>query len=407
MKNRLFAICCFLCVLIQSTSASAQKGKIRIGKMKIITSITVRSTYDDNIYLGSGTDSIGERKEPDWIYHITPAINLTYSLNQRGGIKIGYLGNLAYYSKNDLNDWDSHRGIFNLDYRSPEGLIAGVNNTYLYTEDPYGSENQFKVGVPQTERWSNNLNTKIGYDFGNRLVGMTFFNYFKQDYENLEDYTQDYNSHELGTGFRYRLLPRTWTFIRYHFGERDYFTHPGGTGVTEENDSDFDWHRVNTGFLWDATAKLRGELNFGYTWKDYANAFDTNGAMYNDKRTWVAATSLSFKVSTTTTYGLQLTRSLRESGSDTNEYFMDSGIGLSIRKTLLPKIVMTMGGVYSLNEYNLPRDDDRLKANIVFDYKIQDWLNTKIGYNYSKRDSNQDANDYSNHQFIISFKGGY
>ena len=140
---------------------------------------------------------------------------------------------------------------------------------YTDAEDPYGSDNEFKLGVPMTERWFNNLMTKIGYDFGNKLRLFGYFNYYKQDYDALLDYTQNYDNQEFGVGAEVKLLPKTWGFIRYHIGEQDYDTPPAlvngiPTNATESNDADYDWQRVNTGLTWDSGAKFSGELDFGY-----------------------------------------------------------------------------------------------------------------------------------------------
>jgi len=208
-----------------------------------------------------------------------------------------------------------------------------------------------------------------------------------------------------------RLLPKTWGFFRYYFGERDYFTHPAATGVTESNDADFDWNRVNFGLTWESGAKLEGELNFGYQLMDYENTVDVEGDRYDAKDTWIAATSITYTATPTIGLSLRLTRALRETGASDNEYFEDTGIGVNMKKMIQSKFILTVGGVYSVNDYNTPlarpREDDNYRVNIGLDYLIRERLTAGIDYRYEKKDSNYSENDYTDTRFIISFSAVY
>lgn len=408
MKRTIFLSCLVAAFLVFVTAPTmALPGKIQIGNLKIMPGVALQGVHDNNIYLGNGTVDPGEREESDWITHVMPSLLFDYAIEERGDVKLGYQGDLAYYNDNDMNDWNTHAGFFRLNYKAPGGLILGIDNIYTDAEDPYGSENEFKLGIPQTERWSNDLKSKIGYEFSDKLRLMGYYNLYKQDYDEDVDYTQDYEFHEVGAGVQVRVSPKTWGFVRYHYGERDYYTHPAGLGVTESNDSDFDWQRANAGLTWDTTAKLRGEVNFGYQWKEYANETDVNVQEYDDENTWIASTFISFKATPATTLALRITRTLRERASDTNEYFEDTGIGINLKQVVLVKTTLFVGGAYSINDYNVPlnktREDDNYKANIGVDYRIQDWLRAGIAYMYRKKDSNYTENEFTNNQFMVSF----
>ena len=408
MKKVILITCLAVSLLVLLTAhVMAQGGRIDFGKLKVVPGLTVQELYDDNIYLGNGTNDTTELEESDWITHVMPAFGFNYSLQERGSLSLGYRGDLAYYSDNDDNDWQTHKGMFNLNYQAPGGLILDIDNIYTDSQDPYGSLEQYRIGL-KTERWNNALKAKIGYDFRNRLKVFAFYNFYKQDYHLKRDYTQDYDFNEFGVGLQMRLLPKTCGFVRYHFGERDYFSHPVSSA---SDDSDFDWRRVNAGLIWDTTAKMTGELNLGYQWKDYDNKIDPNGNRYEDKNTWIASTQMAFQARPTTTLVLSLTRVLRETGSNTNEYFEDTGMGMNLRQVFQRKITMTVGGVYSQNDYNLPvdkpREDNNYKANIGFDYGIRDWLTAGVSYSYDKKDSNHAVNEYTDNQFIVSLSAVY
>ena len=397
-------------LIVISSQANAQVGRIRHGKFTVFPGLTVQELYDDNIYLGNGTNTTAELKESDLITHLMPAVGLRYALPERGTAALAYDGDLAYYRDNDDNNWQTHKGTLGLDYRAPGGVILGINNIYTDAEDPYSNLAQYRIGL-KTERINNELMAKVGYDFGNRSQAFAYYNYYNQDYELARDYTQDYEAGELGLGYQMRVLPKTWGFARFHLGERDYFTHPAGTGVTDANDSDFTWRRLNFGLTWETGAKLSGELNLGYQWKDYNNRGDVNGNVYEDKNTWIAATSVTHTATPSTAIALRITRALRETGSTTNEYFEDTGIGLSLQQRILTKYTLTAGVAYSVNDYNVPlhnaREDDNYNANVGIAYQIRDWLSAAAGYKYKRKDSNYPERDYTDNQFLISIQGVY
>lgn len=389
----------------------AQGGRIRMGKLKIIPGITVEEEYDDNIYL-TNTNELS-----DWLTHLKPGLMFDYAFpGARGTLRFGYQGDFVYYDDYDNNDYKNHTGLFNLDYAAPGGLILGFSNTYVDAEDPYSNLNQYLLGQPGVERWNDTLKFKLGYDFGNRFKVMGYYNFYKQDYDRLQDYTQNYDENEFGMGVEARLAPKTWGFIRYYFGERDFYSHPlavnnVATNSTETNDADLDWHRVNIGLSWDPGGKLSGELNLGYSWSDYENRADPNGNLYDDKDSWIASTYVRYTATATTTLAFSLSRSLRPAGSSSNDYYLDTTFGLSLEQKLMPKLALSAGASYIINDYylplNNPRDDDNYNGNIDLRYIIQDWLTAGVGYAYRKKDSNYGTNDFTDNRFMFSISAVY
>ncbi|MFA4915357.1 MAG: outer membrane beta-barrel protein [Syntrophales bacterium] len=391
----------------------AQEGNINFGKLKIIPNITVQGIYDDNIYRGNGTDSLAEREESDLITHVMPGILLNYTLPERGYVNLGYQGDFALYGDNDSNNWKNHQVNLDLNYQAPAGLIIGLTNLYTRAEDPYGSADQYLVGRV-TKRWMNDLKGRVGYNFSSNFRSFVYYNFYKQDYKDDQDYTQNYDDNEFGIGAEIKILPKTWGFIRYHHGERDYNTHYGTS--SESNDSDSEWHRTNVGLTWDAAAKLQGELNFGYQWKEYNNGLTPTGAVREDKDTWIAATSINFQPTTTTNLALNLSRSTRDTASDTKEYFEDTGIGFTVQQGFMRKFTATLGMMWSKNDYNMPpaynatgedREDDNYVTRLGIDYALRDWLTLNVGHVYNKKDSNYEAESFVDNQYMATVKVAY
>ena len=147
-------------------------------------------------------------------------------------------------------------------------------------------------------------------------------------------------------------------------------------------------------------------MNVGYQWKSYENELTATGVKRDkNKDTWIAATSVTYKPFETTNLSLNITRALRDTAADTNEYFEDTAVGLSLKQTILRKLVLSIGGMYSKNEYNTNhRTDDNYSANGGLEYNIQEWMSIGVGYNYKQKFSNFKDNEYTDNQFVASLK---
>jgi len=393
-------------LMLLFSQVMAQESRMRFNNLKVLPGITLQEVYDDNIYLGSGANTPTELKESDLITHFMPFVGLDYNLHERGNVAFNYSGDFAYYNDYSNNDWQSHKGEFDVNYQTPGGVLLGINTIYTDTEDPYGDLALYRIGL-KTGRQGNDIKAKIGYGFGSRYQILAYYNYHKQDYDLLRDYTQDWDVTEFGAGFEMRLLPKTWGFFRYYVGERDYFTHPAGTGVNESNDSDFEWNRVNFGIKWEPGAKFEGELNFGYQMMDYKNTVDAQGDRYDAEDTWIAETSITYAANPTMGLAFGLTRAVRETGSGDNEYFEDTGIGINMKKMIRTQFILNAGGVYSVNDYNSPREDDIITVNIGLDYLMRDWLTAGVGYQNQTKSSNYSEYEYDDTRFFISLRAVY
>lgn len=400
-------------IALTGISVDAQPGKIQIGKLKVLPSLAVEEVYDDNIFLGNGDNDTTELEDNDFITHLKPELMVGYDINGRGSISAGVSGDLAFYADYTDNDWQTFRAMLDADYETPVGLFMGLSNTYANAEDPSGGINEYNLGQI-TKRWNNDLRTHIGYNFGDQYKVTGFLNYYKQDYDDEEDFTQDWEDFEVGLGVSWRVMPKTWLFGRYHYGSRDFTSHRFGS--TDDNDADFDWSRVNVGLQWDATAKLDGEVNFGYQWIDHDNDTDLLGAEYDDPDAFIAATLVNYTLSPRTRIAMRLYRAVRYTGSLTRENYEDTGIGVNVMQRILNKLILKAEMGYSYMDYNTnDRNDDNFNLGLGLDYEIQDWLVTGVMYSFKTKDSSSDAvfddfgdaNDYDDNQFKIYLKASY
>lgn len=406
MKRIGWMILAFLCCMWIGGSVWAYEGKIKLGKITVIPGFSLMEEYDDNIYLGNGDNDTTEKKESDWITHLKPSLAFLYDMKERGSVSMGYLGDFTKYSSNGDNDWNSHTVAFKSDYKAPAGLLLGLNNTYINADDPYASENEYRLGQ-QTKRWSDDLNFKLGYQLVNRYRVIGYYNFYKQEYDLERDYSQNYNTNEFGVGAEMRVMPQTWAFLRYFHGKRDYTDHPAFIPkLSDSTDADFTYNRVNVGLGWDATAKLSGEFNVGYQWNKADNEFDPYGRRYEDKNTWVAQTKVNYIATPKTKLGADLFRAVRYTGGDLSEFYEETGFGLNVSQNVLTKGMLRAGAGYALHDYNQPaadaRSDKNYKLMLGFDYYFVEWLMAGLEYRYWDRNSNFDGYDFQDNRFMMT-----
>jgi hypothetical protein len=335
------------------------------------------------------------------------------------------------YNTENSNNWKNNAFSLGVDYHAPAGLILGVNEEFRLKEDPFGSPEQYALGRV-TKRWENDLKTKLGVAWGNNTFRtLLLYNLYKQEYKSDYDFSQNYMNSEYGISAEARFLPRTWGFIRYLYGVREYDSFTGAVvdgqflaGVADDRNANFKYNQVNVGLSWDPGAKLSGELSVGYMWKKYDNQLDRFGGIREDKNTWVAATTVNFEATATTVIGLTIARTVRDTSADQRTYFEDTGIGVNVRQTILTKFAATAGLNASLNDYNErpglsataapgdiarfnaaeSREDKNYMINLGLDYQIQPWMTLGVGYRYNKKTSNYEAFEYVDNQYMANLK---
>jgi len=399
MKQVSIAVYLALLIVIGTAANTfAQQREISFGHLVLLPTLSVERVYDDNIYFGNGRNNTTELKESDWINHFKPGLLLDYTLDgSRGSVKFGYDGDFARYAKNSFNDWRRNHLLFDLDYLAPGGLIAKIKNTFVDSEDPYGSLNLYALGR-KIKRWTDGCAGTLGYKFSDRFKILTFYNFYKQRYANRLDFTQNYYEAETGVGSEIKVADKTWLFLRCYTGDRDYTTHLAM--VTASNDASYEWKKVTTGLSWDSEARFEGEFNIGYQWYSFDNNQDKSLKPYKDTSCLIADTSVGFQQSETRSFRLTFTRNLQQLQAGQNGYFISSAIGVGVQQKIKSRFLLMAELGYGKNKYNSQysvykgRNDKMPLATASLKYLLSDWMALGIGFNHIKNGSNNVVNDY-------------
>jgi uncharacterized protein (PEP-CTERM system associated) len=73
--------------------------------------------------------------------------------------------------------------------------------------------------------------------------------------------------------------------------------------------------------------------------------------------------------------------------------------------------MLQLSGEYGQNDYNLPeadpKDETDFIASIGLNYMIQDWLRAGVKYTYKEKDSNYEADEFTDNQLIFTLGARY
>ncbi len=395
-----------LVVAFSVRAAAYGQGNIRVGNFRIQPGIAYEFEWNDNIFLDESDE------EDDCINTLTPSLELDWRKNRDNYVRVGYATDIVRYPAYDGVDYEKHSIGAELQYKSPMGYYFRVRDYFVDTEDPYGSLNEYRRGIPQVERWTNAGAAAIGYDFPNRLrLELTYRSYIL-DYDAFMDYWQNYTSHEPGLTLFYQLLPKTAALIEYRWETREYTEQQDASDNSYAADSvtaqDFDYHKFFLGLHMDPTAKISGDLKLGLGYRDFANDVsfrtgpDGNPLHYNDTGTWIAETMLHYQVSRRTRLKLGLAREAMDSADIMSTTYDSTAVELGLAQGIGRRLKLFGDVCYEYDDYEGGREDDTYYFSARLQYTAKEWCIFNLYYIFEEEDSSAAGQSYTNNRFGVS-----
>lgn len=340
VKGVLSSAAILLTLFIAGKAYSAQ-NPIRVGRLTISPGLGYAYQYDDNVFYEN------EDTQDDYLSIVTPSILVSYPGSRPGNfIQAGYTADFAFYIDLTENNWQRHSPFISMGYENPLGFYTRVSDNYTYSEDPYGSFNQYdqsnRFGIGEkTTRWDNLGSILLGYRFGERyFIEATYSNYLIR-YDLEQDQWQDRIDH---TGFftlGYRVTPKTSLLASYRYTVAQY---------NEQNDGVFDpsrlvnWSESTSQDYWmqdflfgvrfEPGGKISGGASAGYGQKNFENSFDVLQQRYEDTHTPIVSAYLTYQPVSRTSLTLNLQRSIFGSPDADSSSFINTLMQLSLSQQL-------------------------------------------------------------------------
>ncbi len=393
----------FLIFLFLPALSWAQ-GNIYLGRVHIQPEVTYSASWEDNIFLEHRSE------ENDFIQSIKPALGLEYVRDEDNYLRLGSSVEIFQYEEFKDNDYKEYEILGEGRYTSPSGFFVQARDRYLDTEDRYSTENNYRLGEAQVERWLNLAQLAVGYEANNWTAQIRYLNYILE-YDEFRDEWQDRDDDRFEIRGTYRILPKTSILFMYRLEQQEYSNQDNPTenslGIDSDTSQDNDYHQIFAGLEFSPTAKINGEIKIGAGRKDYDNHRNWNGQKYNDDWEFAAETQIRYNYSPKTTFRLELLSRTHESTDIEAASYTRTRIGLGMSQNFWQKFVFDTDLAYELEDYEtgrgLPsREDDIIDLRFNLAYQIQEWLSSGLEYRYLDRttsDSYYDDEEYTNNRF--------
>ncbi|UCD90512.1 MAG: outer membrane beta-barrel protein, partial [Desulfobacterales bacterium] len=339
-----------------------------------------------------------------------------------------YTVGIARYSDFDENDYEDHQAHLSAGMKTPRGFYLTVQNRFQDTEDPFGSESEFRIGT-QTERWNNRARLVAGAEFAETYGIEGTYHNFVERYDLIKDEFQDQTHHEYGVAVLYRVTGKTSLFGQFLRTDVEYDSQ--NDGIDEDNDGFNEWNSSNSqdytvngffiGARFDPRSKLSGEFKIGYGTIDFENDVDVNGNKFNDNDFWLMVANVGFQFREKTGLSLTVDTSKQPSttadiASDVSATFRQISAKLDLTQNFTERMSANFGLGYRYRDYldeasGIPDKYFNLyTAKFRAGYLIQDWLEVGLEYTYDNNqasDSLYELDEYTVNTVAVMVKATF
>lgn len=382
--------------------------------------LTITEYYTDNA-LSSNKD-----KKSDFITVLSPGIWLTVPVELEkistvdtstlspGGMSLSryppdafkrYQAYLSYVANIELHSRDSsglnfigHKAEGLLQYNFRGGLSLELLDQFGFSHDDFGTG----ISSRELDKYNTNLLSFIAtYRLSERFkLRAGYANFIVHYYDESLDF-RDRNDNAFSGYIFYKFKPKTSLFVQYDFIDIQY------NKDTVSNSKEY--HYLG-GIQWDMTAKSSGTIKAGYGFKDFTKSSS------NDSKDFIMELQLSHRFTPKTSMTLTASRTTNETNISTTNYILSTAIGVGYVQMLTSKLTADIQVAYTNDIYrqDLTYDDrtDQLNdkyytASFSLRHKVKRWLETSVGYLFSKRDSNFSDFDYTTNSIFLRATGSW
>ena len=341
-------------------------GNIHYGQIQINPYFNLRQEYRTNIYL-TADDEIG-----DFITYFTPGIGF-YRPSPNGDTTFDYHADLLSYWDKDKNNTQRQFLNFKGDWQIGKQYDLLLEDMFESTDDPATSEL-----TSREDRIRNRFNTALSWQ-GRRTGLEGGFTSIRDEYLRFDELDRIENFFTLIGSCR--IFPKTNGLLQYRYGEIKY---------DEKNlNRDASYHELTAGVRGTFSPKVTGELRAGVQWRDYEDI-----AKKDFDRTIIYASithQLNPRVQTT----VSLEKGVQEASFAGSNYYDYTRFALDYQHIMGRKHLLKVGVGYERDDFSQStRADDIWDLSLGWDYNIQPWITTGIGYRFRNRDSSLTFYDY-------------
>jgi len=386
-RSRLWTIIAGILFIMTPVASQAEEGNIHIGQLRVHPFVSVDETFSDNVYY-----TATEQKR-DTIITYTPGIKLDLPVG-RQLVEAEYYAVADRYRTFKGEDTTDHNASGLMDFKI--GSPLELRLSYVFTK---GHEGRSMSSTGFIEVFRNNIATaSASYQLPGR--SKVQFDAGKSTWDFIQSPFRDRREDLYAGYFYYRFLPKTSAFVEYDRKKAVYDDQSLGLDSIES--------RELVGLTWDITEKSKGTIKVGRVQKDFESPSQ------EDFRGWTGFVDLRHAFSEDTSLLISGLRTVNEANVFGTSFYVTTGGSGEFTQRLFRKLAIVARGSYGKDVFSNPvppemitREDKTSMAGGGLKYTIRDWFELGADYNYRARNSNIPANDYREHEYIISASAAF
>jgi len=365
------------------------------GKMTLVPFLEVAGQYRSNIF------STPADKQSDFLTTIIPGLRAEMRVAEKHRLSLGYLGNAFIYSRfSNQSHYDQN---FNADLAlNPEGKMSvRFGNTLRLATEERNSE--FAV---ERNYLRNTPYITATYKLADRWKLEGNYQLDTLHFAKSADRFNDFNQHSAGATLYYRFLPKTAVLAQYIFVYREYPYLPADNTYSSS---------PLIGLSWDPTAKLSGNIKFGYTFANYETSINGRN---NSPDGWTLSAQLTYRYSRYTSLMVTGQRSFQQDPDFANAGYNNSGVWITLNHDWTKfRVFSYISFFYVNNSYLNPapnavgqietRDDNLVGFGVGVSRPVTRWLNVRLAYSYVNRSSNFPGYGYNDNRVLGGIQASF
>jgi polysaccharide biosynthesis protein VpsM len=379
-----------------------EEGGVTIDSLVLHPHIGVAQMYTDNVF------RTNTNRQSDWFTTLSPGIQAKLPVAGRHMLLMDYRTNIQYYQRTPSNDVQDQTasGRFRFDF--PGGLIVDLQGEHKLGHDPRGSA--LDIQALEVNKWT--ANSAVGQaEYRGAQVGAVLraqtirWNYFN----NNQGIIRDRRSNITSLTLLGNVGAETFALANFGVIQENY---------DENRNLDSAVYMANTGIRWQATALTAGEILAGYQHIRFSHAEQIQegvlGLFQRDRDAFdnfFLAGNLSWTPTSTISVGLQAYRTIQQTPIAGTNFFIATGMNLSIIHEWTDRLALTVNLGYENDDFSgavdvggatVKRSDTLKNAAIGWTYRAVKWLGASFQYVIEDRSSDISQFSYRANTFTVT-----
>jgi hypothetical protein len=365
---------------------------ISLGPLVLHPHMGFAEMYTDNVF------RTASNRVSDFSHTLAPGIQAQLPVAGRHMFLLDYRTNLQYYERTPSNDVKDQTGSGRFIFNSPMGLKVDLQGERKVGHDPRGSA--VDIQAIEVNKWETNSFVGEAEYFEGQVGARVRAQSVRWNYQNnSQDITRDRLSNYAGLTLLGRIGSRTTGLVNLGVQQEIY---------DQNKNLDSATYLVSAGARWDITALTSGEIQAGYQFLKFTRAQQNQAppllSQFNRDRdsfgNFFVAGNLTWNPTSFQTVGLQLYRTIQQSAFAGTQFFVATGINLSLIHNFTDRIAFTTNLGYENDDFSgtsaiAQRSDNLKNVAVGLRYRTVKWLGASIQYMYEDRTS--DINNFAYH----------